>query len=76
MREDILAAVEGADRVLLGRESELLAVRMSGDQRRAIVVVYREVSADDGFVITAFATTKMEWLSRRTQVWPPSSGNN
>ena len=34
-----------------------------------LVVVYRELQSD-GFIITAFLTSKTKSLDRRIQVWP------
>lgn len=69
LRGEILAAVDSAERVLSGSEGELLAVRML-EPGKAIVVVYREVSTSDGFIITAFITRRLRSLDRRVQVWP------
>jgi hypothetical protein len=33
--------------------------------------VYKEVDATDGFVITAFLTSRPDRLERRDQRWPP-----
>lgn len=71
LREEVLATVATPERVVAGKEGELLAQR-SLDQNRVIVVVYRELSPDDGFVITAFLTSKPASLDRRKQVWPPT----
>ena len=68
-RDDILEAIADPQRVFAGTEGELLAVRPL-DNRQALVVVYRETSDDDGFVITAFITTRISALDRRRQVWP------
>jgi hypothetical protein len=62
--------VHEADRVLLGGAGELLAVREI-EPGKALVVVYKETSAGDGFVITAFLTRRLASLDRRRQVWPP-----
>lgn len=69
MRESVLEAVGSAERVFEGGEGALIAMRML-DERRALVVVYREAGPEDGFVITAFLTSKVERLGRRIQVWP------
>lgn len=69
MREEVIAAVSEADRVLAGSLGELLALRTMEDGK-ALVVVYRETAADDGFVITAFLTRRPGSLERRRQVWP------
>lgn len=34
-----------------------------------IVVVYKEVSETDSFVITAFLTSRMKQLERRKKIW-------
>jgi hypothetical protein len=70
LREDVLEAVGQPEKVFSGRAGELLALRRL-DDRRFVVVVYRESSPDDGFVITAFVTTRVASLMRREQVWPP-----
>ena len=72
LRDEVVEAVAEPERVLAGHEGELLAVRVVDDRRR-LVVVYREVSKDDGFVITAFLTTRSASLARRVQVWPPKT---
>ncbi len=73
LRTGVLEAVAKADRVLEGHAGELLAVRML-DSSKALVVAYREVESLDGFVITAFITSRVETLSkRRRQLWPSSS---
>ena len=53
--DDVLKTIGDAERVLSGSAGELLAVRMM-ELGKAMVVVYREVDAADGFVITAFVT--------------------
>jgi hypothetical protein len=69
LHDEILMAVAQPDRVLEGNAAELFAVRMV-ESGKALVVVYREVSAEDGFVITAFLTRRLRSLERRVQVWP------
>jgi hypothetical protein len=69
LREDVLQAISQADKVLKGNAGELFAVRMM-EPAKAIVVVYRELDINDGFVITAFLTRRLNSLSRREQVWP------
>jgi len=55
-RDRVLEAVKDPDFVAKGLHGELKAVRLSIDLpmgARYVVVVYREVSAKDGFIITA-----------------------
>jgi hypothetical protein len=70
--EAVLDAISSAERVLLGGAGELLGVK-SLETGKALVVIYREVSAADGFVITAFLTRRLGGLDRRKQIWPPLS---
>lgn len=69
LRIEVLETVSEATRVLRGAFEELLAVRMI-DHQKALVVVYREVSGSDGFIITAFVTKRLASLERREVVWP------
>jgi hypothetical protein len=40
---------------------------------RYLVVVYRETSRTDGFVITAFFTTRIQQIERRRLAWKKAS---
>lgn len=68
MRPEILETITAPERILAGNQNELLAVR-EVKPGKYLVVVYREVN-HDGFVITAFATRRVQSLQRRKQVWP------
>jgi hypothetical protein len=68
LRADVLETVANPVRVLLGSASELLAVKQV-EAGKFMVVVYRELQPD-GFIITAFLTTKIAALNRRKQLWP------
>ncbi len=65
---DVIETIESADRVLAGNEGALLATR-EFEPGRHMVVVYREI-AEDGFVITAFMTTRAGFIQQRKQIWP------
>ena len=65
----VLNAIEDPDFVAEGWEGEFLAVKRV--KRKHLVVVYREVSRTDGFVITAFFTGSVHTLNQRNRVWPP-----
>lgn len=72
LRAAVLKAIADAEYVLEGAAGELLAVRRL-DSGRVLVVAYREVDVQDGFVITAFVTSRVAAiLKRRRQVWPSS----
>jgi hypothetical protein len=68
LRFEVIETLENPSRILMGGKDELLAIgELTGGKH--LVVVYREVQGD-GFVITAFLTSKTRSLNRRTQVWP------
>ena len=63
--DDVLETIENPDFVWRGYRGTLIAVRNFG-RRRYFMVVYRQVSTDDGFIITAYFTNK---LDRKQVVW-------
>ena len=54
--------------VFEGNLGELLAAR-EVDNGKYIIVVYREISESDGFVITAFLTRRWKQIERRKKIW-------
>ena len=62
----VLATVEDPDFIVKGWSDELLAVRKIDD--KYLVVVYRELE-NDGFIITAFITKKVDKVLRRGIIW-------
>ena len=68
LRAKVVETVSHPDRVLLGGDGELVAVREL-DAGKHLVVVYRE-HTDDGFIITAFLTRRVRSLEKRRQLWP------
>jgi hypothetical protein len=63
--DDVLETVENPEVILQGEEGALVAAKRLAPQRH-LAVVYKEVSADDGFIVTAYFTRR---LARRTIVW-------
>ena len=64
--DKILAAVENPTLILRGYAGALVAVLLVG-RRRFLNVVYREISRNDGFIITAFVSLK---VSKGNVIWP------
>lgn len=69
MRDEVMRTVREPERILAGGEDELLAVR-EVEQGKWLVVIYKEISPSDGFVITAYLTRRERQLERRTVLWP------
>lgn len=65
---EVLETIEDPDAVYEGNSGELLAVK-DVQIDKYIVVVYKEVSEKDGFVITAFLSSRKKQLERRTKLW-------
>ena len=64
--QDVLAVIEQPDWVTRGYRGALVAWKAYG-RRGYLTVIYREVSREDGFVITAFFKRKP---SKKAVVWP------
>ncbi len=64
----VLDTISNPDRILTGNEGALMALREL-EPGRWLVVVYREDN-NDGFVITAFPTRRINSLNRRQHLWP------
>ena len=62
--EEILQSIQSPDLVQEGEFGAYLAVRRL--DRHFLVVIYREVANQDGFVITAYIT---ERVGRRQLIW-------
>lgn len=69
-RERLLETLTEPHAVQEGGLGELLAIRRYTDTplgEKSLVVVYRETSSDDGFVVTAYLPRRP--FSRRETVW-------
>ncbi len=67
-KNKILEAISNPEKIYDGNEGELLAV-VTFDEKRKLVAVYRE-NETEGFVITAFVTSKVNKLEKLKQLWP------
>ena len=68
LRHAVIETVAQPERILEGNRGEFLAVREQ-EPGHWIVVAHTEQDGD-GFVITAFLTSKWRRLERRRQIWP------
>ncbi len=66
LSDEVLLTVEDPDFIVRGWSDELLAVRKIND--KYLIVVYKELE-NDGFIITAFITKKVDKVLRRGVVW-------
>lgn len=72
MKSQVLSAIEKPQRVVAGADVEFLAVIDLGKGWFLIVAFIEGNDGADceGFVTTAFKTTKMNAINRRDQIWP------
>jgi hypothetical protein len=63
--DDVLETVENPDIVVRGYRGSLIAARGYG-RRRYLAVIYRQVSTQDGFIISAYFTSKID---RKKAIW-------
>ena len=69
LSKEVLATVGNPEKVLAGNYGELLALKeiIPG---KYLVVAYKEIDVDDGFVITAFLSKRIRQLDKRVVIWP------
>jgi hypothetical protein len=66
---EVLETVESPDTIYRGRTEKCIAIKEI-EVGKYIVVVYREIDKQDGFIITAFLTRRKKQLERREKLWP------
>ncbi len=69
-RVKVLETLAGPDMIQKGDFGELLAIRFYAETplgEKYVVVAYREISAEDGFILTAYLTRRPS--SRRETLW-------
>ena len=70
LQPEIIQTIEDPDKILEGNNNELLAIKMLSDNKH-LVTIYKEVQ-EDGFVITAYLTKRINSLNKRKEVWSRS----
>lgn len=67
---EILETLENPDFVYEGNNQELLAVKLISENK-FLIVVYKELNNDnkDGFVITSFLSSKINYLKNKKLLW-------
>ncbi|MDZ7333364.1 MAG: hypothetical protein ONB31_15425 [candidate division KSB1 bacterium] len=66
---EVLETVENPKWIFKGDEDDLWAVKLISE-KKALLVIYKESKEqNDGFIITAFLTTKLNKLLKRKILW-------
>ena len=65
--DDILCTIEDSDYIIEGYKRALIALKKIA-KRKFLAVVYREVGKEDGFIITAYFTSRLK-LEKEVILW-------
>jgi len=66
---DVLETIQEPEAIYEGKVEELLAVKEI-EPGKYLLIVYKEMNKEDGFVITAFLTRRFKQIERRKKLWP------
>jgi len=70
--DEILETVENPEVIYLGQFDEFIAIgSVIVPERKFIVVVYKEISSADGFIITAYISNKQQKFEKKEVLWKP-----
>ncbi len=70
--DEVLAAISEPTVIYEGSRGDLIAVsqQVAGTNKH-VVVAYKETEGDDGFIITAYISNKLNSLKKREIIWKP-----
>ena len=66
-RSSVLKTISEPDIIVQGIQNELLAAKKI--RSKWLIVVYKEVTKTDGFIITAFSTSRMHYVLKKEIIW-------
>ena len=70
----ILEAIEKPDTIYAGNNDANIAIeKLQEEINKFVVVVYKEVSSNDGFVITAYLSNKKQEFQKKKVLWSQQS---
>lgn len=64
-----LKVISSPEIIFKGGRDELLAIQKVSRKSLWIVVPYKEVNKQDGFVLTAYFTSDLTWLFKKEIIW-------
>lgn len=71
---EILEVIEKPDMIYEGNNDANIAIKkLQEENDKFVVVVYKEVSANDGFVITAYFSNKRQEFQKKKILWSQQS---
>ena len=69
--DEVLSAIEEPDYIIQGYRDAIVALKTIG-KNKFMAVIYKEISKKDGFVITAFLTSKVR-IEKEVVLWEKKS---
>ncbi|MEK6871457.1 MAG: PBECR2 nuclease fold domain-containing protein [Nanoarchaeota archaeon] len=66
LSELVLETINNPEEIITGERGELIAIQKFNNKH--IVVIYREATKNDGFVITAFVTSQIERIKKERKI--------
>jgi len=66
--DDVLDTIENPDYIIKGYKDALIALKRQLSNNKFLAVVYKEIGENDGFVITAYFTSKLK-LEKKETLW-------
>jgi hypothetical protein len=66
---DVLDTIQNPEVIYTGKSGELMEMKEI-EIGKYIIVVYKELNENDGFIITSFLTRKTKQIERRVKLWP------
>ncbi len=66
---EVLETIENPGTIYEGKSGEFITVKEI-KAAQYIVVIYRDIRKEDGFVITAFLTRRPKQFGKRKKLWP------
>lgn len=71
---EILETVEKPELICEGDNDAKIAVKNFQNRfDKFIVVIYKEINADDGFIVTAYFTNNIQEINRKKLIWKQTS---
>ncbi|MFN3998184.1 hypothetical protein [Algoriphagus sp.] len=67
---EVLETIKNPDFIFQGKNLEKIAVKdYLSNLGKFIVVVYKELNKEDGFLVTSFLTSKLSRLKKKKMIW-------
>jgi len=66
LSDSVLEVINNPEIILQGDKNELIAIKRFNNKH--LVVIYREVNTEDGFIITAFITSQINKVKKDKKI--------